>query len=96
MAMKNSDTDTMPPSASTSTSTTPKPTGATKPDEKGPFVMLVNADGTPHVRTDGDRGGVGGHLLGPVCHNHVLTEVYADFDGEGHLVGMHTHDIGSC
>ena len=48
------------------------------------------------MRKDNDRGGVGGHLLGPVCHNHVLTEVYADFDGEGHLVAMHTHDIGSC
>ena len=41
-------------------------------------------------------GGIGGHLLGQVCHNHVLTEVYADFDGEGHLADMHTHDVGSC
>ena len=90
MAIKDSDDHTRP------SSTTTKPTGTTKPADQGPFVMLVNADGTPHVRKDNDRGGVGGHLLGPVCHNHVLTEVYADFDGEGHLVGMHTHDIGSC
>jgi hypothetical protein len=53
-------------------------------------------------RTDGDmsaalrEGGVGGVLLGETCHGHVLTEVYADFDGEGHLVALHTHDIGSC
>ncbi len=37
----------------------------------GPFVMLVNADGTPFTG-------------------------YADFDGEGHLAGMHPHDVGSC
>ncbi|TCO28077.1 hypothetical protein EV652_10659 [Kribbella steppae] len=43
-----------------------------------------------------DQGGIGGVHLGDVCHNHVLTEVYADFDGEGHLVQLHTHDIGSC
>ncbi len=53
-------------------------------------------------RIDGDlsaamrEGGVGGVHLGDVCHGHVMTEVYADFDGEGHLVALHTHDIGSC
>jgi hypothetical protein len=36
------------------------------------------------------------HAGGVRHHNHVLTEVYADFDGEGHLVELHTHDIGSC
>ena len=40
--------------------------------------------------------GVGGVLLGQMCHNGVLTEVYADFDGEGHIVGLHSHDVGSC
>ncbi|WP_248242298.1 hypothetical protein [Microbacterium kunmingense] len=62
----------------------------------GPLVMLVNADGTPFTGYAEDGGGIGGHLLGQVCHNHVLTEVYSDFDGEGHLAGMHTHDVGSC
>ncbi len=62
----------------------------------GPFVMLVNADGTPFTGYAEDGGGIGGHLLGQVCHNHVLTEVYADFDGEGHLAVIHTHDVGSC
>lgn len=46
--------------------------------------------------TEDDRGGIGGVKLGTTCHHHVLTEVYADFDGEGHLVALHTHDIGSC
>ena len=68
----------------------------TEPVTKGPFVMLVNADGSPFKGYAEDGGGIGGHLLGQVCHNHVLTEVYADFDGEGHLAGMHTHDVGSC
>jgi hypothetical protein len=49
------------------------------------FPMMANSE-----------GGIGGVHLGDVCHNHVLTEIYADFDGEGHLVALHTHDIGSC
>jgi hypothetical protein len=43
-----------------------------------------------------DQGGIGGVHLGDLCHGHVLTEVYADFDGEGHLIALHSHDIGSC
>lgn len=43
-----------------------------------------------------DSGGIGGVHLGTMCHNHVLTDVYADFDGEGHLVALHPHDVGSC
>ena len=50
----------------------------------------------PAGASDDESGGVGGVKLGTTCHNHVLTEVYADFDGEGHLVALHTHDIGSC
>lgn len=43
----------------------------------------------------GERG-VGGVYLGELCHGGVLTEIYADFDSEGHLVALHPHDIGSC
>jgi hypothetical protein len=43
-----------------------------------------------------DQGGIGGVYLGDLCHGHVLTEVYADFDSEGHLVALHSHDVGSC
>ena len=43
-----------------------------------------------------NEGGVGGVYLGDLCHGGVLTQVYADFDGEGHLVELHSYDVGSC
>lgn len=43
-----------------------------------------------------NEGGVGGVYLGDLCHGGVLTQVYADFDSEGHLVELHSYDIGSC
>ena len=45
---------------------------------------------------ESNRGGIGGVYLGNLCHGGVLAEVFADFDGEGHLVALHSHDIGSC
>ena len=73
--------------------------------EQAPDYGADRSEGEPRLRFPGlaaregeasDAGGIGGVHLGTMCHNHVLTEVYADFDGEGHLVALHPHDVGSC
>ncbi len=57
---------------------------------------IVDTDGDAKIDGAMNRGGIGGVHLGTMCHAHIMTEVYADFDSEGHLVALHSHDIGSC
>jgi hypothetical protein len=39
---------------------------------------------------------VSGLSIGQVCHNHVLAEVYVDYDDTGHITAVYASNVGSC